>query len=334
MINGETPLISVLLPVYNAEKYIGETIASVLAQSYTNWELIAIDDGSKDKSAEIIEQCKDPRIRLYRQENSGMGATLNKAIAIAKGKYLARQDADDISLPERFERQVDFLEDMDNYAMVGTWAAIIDDNGRLTGRMHKHPEMSSQLRFELLFDNPFVHSSVMIRNEALAQTGMYDLSKNPLIQDYELWWRIAQKFQVGNIAETLVYYREVGSSMSRTANKFGEIVAQQSFENILSLFKRAGQVLTENELRHLKELCLVYHSCNSALVKQPREKDLINIARRIEAATNQFTMDYDRYDVQFFGRRLGRSWRSYRIDHPDTPALKRFILRIARRLNS
>ena len=105
----ENPLISVLIPVYNAELFIGESISSILNQTYTNWELIIIDDGSNDNSASIIGNITDPRIHFHKQENSGMGSALNKAILLANGKYLARQDADDISLPERFEKQIDFL---------------------------------------------------------------------------------------------------------------------------------------------------------------------------------------------------------------------------------
>jgi glycosyltransferase involved in cell wall biosynthesis len=328
------PLISVLLPVYNAERFIAESIRSILSQTFTDFELIIIDDGSKDKSAEIIESFTDPRIRFIRQQNAGMGATLNKAISLARGKYLARQDADDISLPERFEKQIDFLEHMEEYALVGTWAEIVDEELKLTGRFHHHPEMSTRLKYDLLFDNPFVHSSVMIRAIALKEVGPYDLSKDPLIQDYELWWRIAEKFQIGNIAKSFVLYREVDTGMSRAEKKYGEVVAKQSMENILALFKRDEQTLNENELKNLKDFCLLYHSCNSVLVKQPDIKDLRKIAIRIEVATKHFWVDFDYHYAPLYGMHLTRCWRSYRIDHPDTSAISRFFLRIARRINS
>jgi hypothetical protein len=173
----------------------------------------------------------------------------------------------------------------------------------------------------------------MIRMDALKETGLYDLSKDPLIQDYELWWRISEKYQIGNIARTLLLYREVGTGMSRTEKKYGEIVAKQSMENILSLLERDGQKLSEEELKNLHEFCLLYHSCNSALVKQPDIDKLKKIGIKIEVATKHFWIDFNCDDVQFYGRHLGRSWRSYRIDHPDTPALSRFLLRIQRRLN-
>ncbi|MDQ3112116.1 MAG: glycosyltransferase [Bacteroidota bacterium] len=334
MTAGENPLISVVLPVYNAELFIGDSIKSILGQTYSNWELIIIDDGSKDKSAEIIEKFTDPRIHFYRQGNAGMGATLNKAILLAKGKYIARQDADDISLPERFEKQIDFLEGLEEYALVGTWAEIVNEKLEPGGRTHRHPEMSGRLKFELLFDNPFVHSSVMIRMDALKETGLYDLSKDPLIQDYELWWRISKKFQVGNIARALLLYREVGTGMSRTEKRYGEVVAKQSMENILSILERDEQKLTPEELKNLHEFCLLYHSCNSILVKQPDIEKLMKIGAKIEVAAKHFRIDFNSDDMQFYGRHLARSWRSYRIDHPDTPAFSRFFLRIARRINS
>ncbi len=329
----ENPLISVLIPVYNAELFIGESISSILNQTYTNWELIIIDDGSNDNSASIIGNITDPRIHFHKQENSGMGSALNKAILLANGKYLARQDADDISLPERFEKQIDFLESMEEHALVGTWAIIVNEKLVPTGRMHAHPESNTRLKYDLLFDNPFVHSSVMIRKNALKEIGLYNLSKDPLIQDFELWWRIGEKFSVGNIPEALVIYREVKSGMSRSEKKFGEVVAKQSMENILSLFEKDKQKLQSTELEYLKEFCFLYHSCNEALVKQPKIKNLRAIAARIEVATKHYRIDFNSKHTQFSGRHLTRRWRRYRIDHADTPALEKVFLRVARRIN-
>ncbi|HLG02842.1 MAG TPA: glycosyltransferase, partial [Bacteroidia bacterium] len=189
------PLISVLLPVYNAESFIRDSIQSVLDQTLPDFELIVIDDGSKDNSAEMVESIRDPRIRFYRQENKGMGATLNYAISLARGQFLARQDADDISLAERFARQVTFLNAHTDHALAGTAAVIVNEKLGETGRRHSPAEKHRDLCFDLLFDNPFVHSSVMMRADAIKQTGAYDLQKASLIQDYDLWWRIAQKFR-------------------------------------------------------------------------------------------------------------------------------------------
>lgn len=227
------PQISVLLPVYNGETYLRETIESILNQTYDNFEFIIINDGSTDRTASIIKQYTDPRIRFYDQQNRGLSATLNRAIELAKGEYLARQDHDDISFPKRFEKQIAFLESHPSCGMVGTWAEILEVNKK-TQRIHRHSAESPVLKFELLFDNPFVHSSMMIRKEVFETVGLYstDPSRQPP-EDYELWSRVARKFEVANIPEVLLVYREVSSSMSRVeASPIMERVVNISAENL------------------------------------------------------------------------------------------------------
>ncbi|MHB8171616.1 MAG: glycosyltransferase family 2 protein [Thermincolia bacterium] len=227
------PLISVVLPVYNGAAYLEEAIQSILWQSYDNFEFIILNDGSTDESASIIQKLKDPRIRYYEQANQGLAATLNRAVGLAKGKYIARQDQDDVSLPLRLEKQVAFLENHFDHGMVGTWAAIWEENTDSKGT-HKHPSESLLLKFELLFDNPFVHSSVMIRKAVFEKVGLYctDKSRQPP-EDYELWSRIARKYEVANIPEILHIYREISSSMSRIGtNPFLDRVINISAENL------------------------------------------------------------------------------------------------------
>lgn len=228
------PKVSVLMPVYNGEKYLKDAIESVLSQTFTDFEFIIIDDGSTDNSAAIIKQLNDHRIRLYYQVNEGLAATLNRAVGLAKGKYLARQDADDVSLPRRFEKQVEFLEARPDYGMVGTWAEIWEKT-RKTERSHKHPSDNLTLMFDLLFDNYFVHSSVMIRKAIFDKIGLYATEKARQPEDYELWSRVLRHegFKVGNIPEVLVIYREVPSSICRTGvNTFVDRVINMSAENL------------------------------------------------------------------------------------------------------
>lgn len=216
---GPSPAISVLMPVYNGVSYLGEAIESVLAQTLTDFELIIINDGSRDGSEALIAGYRDPRIRYYSQPNQGLAATLNRAIGLARGSLLARHDQDDVSLPERFRKQAEFMAGNPDVALVGTHAAIMTAEGRCTGRHHRHPADHALLQFLLLFDNPFVHSSVMLRASALASVGGYttDRSRQPP-EDYELWSRLVRSHRVANLPEPLVRYREVGTGMSRDAN--------------------------------------------------------------------------------------------------------------------
>lgn len=227
------PLISVVLPVYNGAPYLTEAIDSVLSQTFRNFELIIIDDGSSDDSAAVISSYKDRRIRFIQQDNQGLSATLNILISLAKGTYIARQDQDDISMPDRFSKQVAFLEAHPDCGMVGTWASIWEGTNP-TDRVHQHPPDSLQLKFELLFDNPFVHSSMMIRKTAFEEVGGYSIDENRQPpEDYELWSRIARKFRVANIPEVLHVYREVPRSMSRSGdNPFLQQLLKINVENL------------------------------------------------------------------------------------------------------
>ncbi len=233
--------VSVLLPVYNGEVYLEEAIQSILDQTYDNFELVIINDGSTDQSASIIQKFNDSRIRLFTQKNQGLAAALNRAVNLANGIYLARQDQDDISLPERLEKQVAFLERNPNCGMVGTWAEIWEKTDK-TKRSHKHPVESQILKFELLFGNPFVHSSVMIRKTVFETVGLYstDTSRQPP-EDYELWSRVAREFEVANIPEILHIYREVPNSISRVEfNPILDRVVNISAENLANVLGKAA----------------------------------------------------------------------------------------------
>lgn len=231
---SDQPLVSVLLPVYNGAEFLEGGIESILSQSYRNIELIIINDGSRDDSANVIRKFHDPRIRAYHQENQGLAVSLNRAIGLSKGVYLARQDQDDLSLPQRIEKQVKFLGAHPHCGMVGGWAEIWVGNVK-SERTHKHPAENLLLQYDLLFDNPFVHSSVMLRKSACETVGLYstDKARQPP-EDYELWSRVARSFEVANIPEILLVYREVPSSMSRAGmTPFLDRVINISAENLL-----------------------------------------------------------------------------------------------------
>jgi len=222
---GKMPFVSVLMPVFNGERYLRPALDSILTQTLTNFEFIVINDGSRDNSAEILEQyaTRDRRIRLIHQENRGLIASLNRGIELAWSEYIARMDADDVSLPSRLEKQHKFLEENPGHALVGTWAHIqVEDSA--PDRMHKHPTDSLAAKWALLFNCPFVHSSVMVRRQAVVEAGGYDSGfQQPSPEDYDLWSKIARVHEVANLPEILHIYREVKSSICRT-DKQGEMI--------------------------------------------------------------------------------------------------------------
>ncbi len=205
-----------MLPVYNCEQYLGDAIESLIVQSFSSFELIIIDDGSADRSSNIIASFNDERIRVFRQANQGLAATLNRGISLARGKYIARQDQDDLSHPDRISLQVAYMEGHPDCVLLGSWAQIMEVD-RLVDRFHRHPVDELMLRYQLLFNNPFVHSSVLLRRSALLQVGGYttDPNRQPP-EDYELWSRLSRIGSMANIGEVLLTYREIPGSMSRT----------------------------------------------------------------------------------------------------------------------
>lgn len=225
--------ITVLLPVYNGAADVMQAVNTILAQTFANFELLIINDGSKDNSAEILNGLADPRIRLIHQDNLGLAATLNKGLQLASGKYIARQDQDDLSHPQRLEKQFAYMESHPDCILLGTAAEIwVADTP--TDRVHQHPVDHGTLSFDLLFNNPFVHSSVMLRKDEVIAAGGYstDRERQPP-EDYELWSRLARVGQVANLADRLLVYREVPQSMSRSGpNPFLDKLVTICSENL------------------------------------------------------------------------------------------------------
>jgi glycosyltransferase involved in cell wall biosynthesis len=209
------PRVTLILPVYNGEAYLRPAIDSLLRQTFRDFELLIIDDGSTDGSAAIVASYGDERIRFQRNaRNLGLIATLNKGFELARGEFIARMDCDDISLPHRLERQLDYLACHPDVALVGSWFEKLQ--GRHS-RVVKTPVDHAAIRFFLIFDNTFLHSSIMIRRSLLEQFNLRFDPAFPYAEDYELWVRISRYARVANIPEVLVQYRDHADN---TSNRF------------------------------------------------------------------------------------------------------------------
>lgn len=202
----ESPLISVLLCVYNGAAYVKEAIDSIIAQTYPNWELILIDDGSTDSTPEILGMYKDPRIRIYRQENIGLTKALNQAAVYASGDFFARQDADDISLPERFALQLKVFQDRPGTVVVSTDVEYISHKGEHLYIQKSPANKETALQTLFRIENPYVHGSLMFRREAFVKVGGYDESYKTS-QDFELIVRMISLGEVAAVSKPLYRLR-------------------------------------------------------------------------------------------------------------------------------
>jgi len=210
------PSVSVILPAYNCEKFIGKAIQSVLQQTLSDFELIIINDGSTDNTEFIIQEFKDPRVvYLKNPENKGLIYSLNSAISLSKAKYIARMDADDICLPERLARQKTFLDEKKDIAVVACTVDIIDDKEEKKGvwELDRQTITPEQIKEAILKQNCIAHPTVMMRSEIIKQLKYKEYQKN--IEDYDLWLRLLNRgYRIAKLNETLLLYRIHSTSIT------------------------------------------------------------------------------------------------------------------------
>jgi glycosyltransferase involved in cell wall biosynthesis len=221
-----TPRITVLMPVFNAARFLREAIDSILHQSFHHFEFLIIDDGSTDDSVSIIESYNDSRIRLYRNEkNMGITPTLNKGISLATCELIARMDADDISHPQRLQKQFGYMKRNPDCALLSTWARVISEDKKLI-RLERY--RSNFYYYNLTFECWMYHPTIMFRKAAVEAVGLYGM---PYSEDYDLFWKVSTKFKIGNLAEPLVDYRVSSTSLNTVLKKAEYDVANE--QNVL-----------------------------------------------------------------------------------------------------
>lgn len=218
--------ISVIMPVYNGEKYLKEAIESILSQIFRDFEFIIINDGSTDKTLEIIQSFSDPRIKLISQENKGIIYSLNRGITESRGKYIARMDADDISLPKRFEKQYKFLENNQEYGIIGATFLIINEGNQIAG-VNAVLLDDEDLKKEIIVETTFGHGTVMMKKSILNVIGYYN-PKALHAEDFDLWTRFAEKSKMANLPEALYLWRDNPQGISRTK----ELIQSKSAQKI------------------------------------------------------------------------------------------------------
>lgn len=223
------PLFTVLMPVYNGEKYLRQAIDSILHQTLTDFEFLIIDDGSKDCSVRIIQSYSDPRIKLVRNEmNLGISKTLNRGIELASSEFIARMDADDISHPTRLQKQYDYLVKHPDCALLSTWAKMITEKNE---HIRTEKYRSRLHYYNLTFECWMYHPTVVFTKTAAKEVGMYSI---PYAEDFELFWQLSRKFKIACLEEVLVDYRVTDQSLHQVIRKkeYDETMEWQLMRNI------------------------------------------------------------------------------------------------------
>lgn len=243
------PTVTVLMTVYNAGRFLDPSIRSILRQSFRDFEFLIVDDCSTDGSAETAEAWaeRDSRIRVVRNaQNRGQTNCLNQGLGLARGQWIARHDADDLSHPARLTAQFRFTTSQPDVVLAGTNGRIIDEQDRLVGLLDA-PLTQPGIVWTAPFLNPFMHSSVMFRARVIRdEFGGYDASYR-IAQDYELWTRVISRYQGANLPQRLIGYRHLATSMSKVGR-------EQAFAEATAISAREaerifGRTLNDSEAR-------------------------------------------------------------------------------------
>lgn len=278
-----TPLLTVLMPVYNTAPYLAEAMLSILSQSYRDFEFLIIDNGSTDASPEIIRSFKDSRIRVVRlDKNVGPPPALNFGLREIKTKYIARMDADDVSLPNRLSAQVAFLEKHPEFVLVGSQYRTVNATGRVSSALAL-PTTLNNIRWKLMFNAPFVHSAVVLRTEIIKALDGYNECFR-YAADFDLWSRLVRNnYKVANLSKVYVLNRKHGAQDGAVAG-------------IQKLLDEAAEVCATNiehftDLKVSKEEVLSLQNLLTRQVECPLEQ--LPVALRL----------FKRLGRQFKGRR-------------------------------
>ncbi len=307
-----SPRVSVIVPVHNVERYIGAAIDSLLEQTYTDFEVVVVDDGSQDRTVEIVQNYEDPRVRLVRHaRNMGVAQARNTGLECSRGELIALLDGDDIALPDRLERQVSALDAAPEIGMVGCYSEGIDEAGILIGVVWKRPVSSDGTEIGLLFRNTLGGSPVMFRRSAIPENGYRQF---PVAEDYDFNARLAKRWKVTNVPRALIRYRVRRDGLTQTNKDLMETHVRQVMREQL---EDLGIQPTARELdlnRHIGALILpntheLLDEIEAWLLKIQKANDAI---RRYDSNALARVLAHEWFEVCKFASELGWvAWRRH-----------------------
>ncbi|MEM6611256.1 MAG: glycosyltransferase family A protein [Cyanobacteria bacterium P01_C01_bin.72] len=278
------PQVSVVIAAYNLMAYLPETIANVLQQTFSDFEVIVVDDGSTDNTAQWIEQITDPRVRLISQENQGLSGACNTGVINARGEYIAFLDADDLWEKTKLAQQVEILDQQPEISIVSTWVTYMNEGGESTGRIVK-PTAEGYIWRQMIEVNQIECGSViMIRRSCFDEVGLFDTNLKSFVQDWDMWLRLALKYQFRVIPQPLVYYRQRSSSGSRNL-----AAMERSFNLVLTKAYDAAPAELKPYVSH------GYGFAYSCLAWKALQNQQPDYQRAKEFQQTALTKDPDRY---------------------------------------
>jgi len=288
---NKTPIVTILMPVFNGEKYLPEAIESILNQTFTDFEFLIIDDFSTDNSINVIKKYKDKRIRLIiNEQNMGQTITLNKGLKLACGKFIARMDQDDISHQSRLEKQVSFLLKNTDFALVGSFIQFINHKGDFV-KNYNPPTNHDEIINSFVYRNPFAHSSLLFRKDLIMSLGAYSLQYK-YVQDFSLLIKITSHYKVANIPHTLTKIRlhqdqSTSSFISKKLNKWEQYSIHKELYSHPNISGKLKKILYNS---------IIFLKTDYLWTKWQQEKnntDLLNLF-------NEF-IDHPTHFIKFFG---------------------------------
>ena len=262
-----SPRISCVLAVWNGEAHLAGALRSILGQTFQDFELIIVDDGSTDGTVEILRrfQREDRRIRLHDQPHAGLVAALNFGISLATGEYIARMDADDLCAPERFEKQVQYLDTHPVVGICGTW---IETFGQGSNEVIRYPSDDGAIRCQLLFSSALAHPSTMLRRSVLMRHGLQYDERAVNAEDYDLWVRASEHTRFANVPAVLLRYRVHPQQVGRRCAEKMEVSSQ---DIRLTQLARLGVSPTPEERQLHQDLSRWRFESSAAFLRSTRE---------------------------------------------------------------
>ncbi|MFD2573303.1 glycosyltransferase family 2 protein [Spirosoma soli] len=319
------PVLSVLMPVYNAEKYLVESIESILGQSLEEFEFIIIDDGSTDSSPQIVQSFTDKRIRFYQNgTNLGISTTLNKGIELAKTELIARMDADDISYPDRLREQYQYMVAHPDCALLSCWVRVIGEDKEVI-RVDRFA--AGYHYYNMAFISPMYHPSVLYRRSAVLEVGGY---AQKYAEDYALFWALSRKYRIYNVEQVLLDYRVSSSSLHQVLRKqeYETAHAEQVLGNLryymgneyqlgpsylACLSHNFGPLLQENSVQQIVECLKQLETINEKIFTKPNVNLDLRAVKQAAISKRNFIISYYTQHLGY-GQKVGLllrtgSWR-------------------------